>query len=327
MSKFLKRAGYAIGIVIIFLLAGLTYFNLTYPRVEKAPDITVKLTSARIERGNYLVNSVVGCFDCHSQRDWTKFAGPIKPGTEGEGGEKFDQAGAGVPGILYAPNITPAGIGNWTDGQLVRALTCGVDNKGRALYPIMPYVHLNKMSREDIYSMVAYLRTLKPIENKVPKGSLDFPMNLIVKTFPIHSYDPQSAPDTTNMAAYGEYLVNAADCADCHTQMSNGKYVKSMMFAGGVTFKMSGGVARSSNITPDSSTGIGKWNEDQFVAFFKAYASDSSADIPVTPAQYNTPMPMTSFAGMTVHDLAAIYTYLRTLKPVRNKVVIWTPNK
>lgn len=327
MRKFLRIAAYTVGVILLIVLGGLTYFNLAYPKVEKPPDIAVKLTPERIARGKYLVNSVVGCFDCHSERDWTKFAGPIKPGTQGEGGEKFDKAGAGVPGTLYAPNITPAGIGNWTDGQIVRALTCGVDNKGHALFPIMPYIHLNKMSREDIYSIVAYLRTIKPVKNEVPKGSLRFPMNLIVKTLPIHSYNPEPAPDTMDMVEYGKYLVNAADCADCHTEMSDGKYIKSMMLAGGVPFKMSGGIARSANITPDSATGIGKWSVKEFVSFFKTFASDSSVNIHVTPEQYNTPMPMTSFAGMTDHDLSAIYAYLRTVKPIGNRVVFWTPTK
>ncbi len=327
MRRFLKVAGYTVGALVIIALAALTYFNLSYPRVEKAPDITIKLTPARIERGKYLVKHVVACFDCHSERDWTKFAGPIKPGTDGKGGEIFDKKGAGVPGTLYAPNITPAGLRDWTDGQIVRALTCGVDKNGHAMFPIMPYDHLNKMSKEDIYSIVAYLRSIPAIQNDVPKGSLDFPMNLIVKMLPIHSYNPQPAPDTTDMVAYGKYLVNAADCADCHTEMSNGQYVKSMMFAGGMTFKMSGGITRSANITPDSATGIGKWTQKQFVSFFKAFASDSSADIHVSPADYNTPMPMVSFARMTGHDLDAIYAYLRTLKPIRNEVVNWTPGK
>ena len=327
MRRFFKTAGYAVGAVVIVALIALTYFNVTYPRVEKAPDITIKLTPARIERGSYLANSVVGCFDCHSERDWTKFSGPIKPGTEGMGGEKFDEKGAGVPGTLYAPNITPAGLKNWTDGQLERALTCGVDNKGRALFPIMPYMHLNTMSQEDIYSIVAYLRTIKPIDNKVPRGSLNFPANLIVKTMPIYSFNPPSAPDTTDVVGYGRYLLNAADCADCHTEMSNGEYVKGMMLAGGVPFQMSGGIARSANITPDSATGIGKWEVSRFISFFKAFASDSSANIRVSPSDYNTPMPMTSFAGMTDHDLAAIYAYLRTVKAVHNEVVNWTPEK
>ena len=107
--------------------------------------------------------------------------------------------------------------------------------------------------------------------------------------------------------------------------MANGQYVKGMEFAGGSPFAMSGGIARSANITPDSATGIGKWSAGEFITFFKAYASDSSADIPVTPEQFNTPMPMTTFAGMTDHDLGAIYAYLRTLKPVHNRVVRFTP--
>ncbi len=327
MRKFIKVTGYTVGAIVVVVLAALTYFNLTYPRVAAAPDIEVQVTPARLARGEYLVNNVVGCFDCHSERDWTKYSGPIIPGSEGKGGEKLDRQTAGVPGTLYAANITPAGIGNWTDGQLVRAITCGVNNKGHVIFPIMPYLHFNKLSQEDLYSIVAYIRSIKPIQNKVPDGKLDFPMNLIVKTIPPYSYRPVSQPDTTNLVAYGKYLTNAAACEDCHTEMDHGQYVKGMEFAGGFPFAMSGGIARSANITPDSATGIGKWTEENFVSYFKSFDSDSARNIPVTPKEFNTPMPITSFAGMSDHDLGAIYAYLRTLKPVQNEVVRFTPDK
>ncbi len=327
MRKFFKIAGYVVGAFVFLALAALAYFNMTYPRTAPPPDVKVEITPVRLARGEYLVRHVVGCFDCHSERDWTKYAGPVVQGTEGRGGEKFDQATAGVPGTVYAYDITPAGIGKWTDGELIRAITCGVDNKGHALFPMMPYLHFNKLSLEDVYSIVAYIRSIKPIENKIPKRSLDFPMNLIVKTIPLHSYTPTSGPDTTDTVAYGKYLTNAATCIDCHTQMVNGQYMKGMEFAGGFAFNMGNGIDRSANITPDSSTGIGKWTKEDFINFFKAFACDSGGKIPVTPSQFNTPMPMVSLAGMTDYDLGAIYAYLRTVKPVHNEVVRFTPAK
>jgi mono/diheme cytochrome c family protein len=327
MRKFFKVTGYTVGVILFLALAAITYFNLTYPKVEAAPDLKVEITPARLARGEYLVKHVVGCLDCHSERDWTKYAGPVIPGTEGKGGESLDKETAGVPGTVYAYDITPAGIGNWTDGELIRAITCGVDMKGKAIFPIMPYYHFNTLDTEDIYSIVAYIRSLKPIKNTIPARSLDFPLNLLVKTMPIESYHPSARPDTTNLVAYGEYLANAAACVDCHTEMVKGEPVAGMDYAGGFRFGMPGGIVKSANITPDSATGIGKWTSADFINYFKTYRTESGRNIPVSPKAFNTPMPLTSLAGMTDYDLGAIYAYLRTVKPVHNEVTRFTPDK
>src|SRR5689334_17806429 len=71
-----------------------------------------------LERGDYLVNHVAICLDCHSKRDETKYGLPIIPGTEGGGGNLFDPKTDQTPGILYSRNITPdveTGIGSWSD--------------------------------------------------------------------------------------------------------------------------------------------------------------------------------------------------------------------
>jgi hypothetical protein len=60
--------------------------------------------------------------DCHSTRDWSKFSGPLVEGTLGQGGERFDQT-VGMPGVVYSKNITPARIGDYTDGELFRLIT------------------------------------------------------------------------------------------------------------------------------------------------------------------------------------------------------------
>jgi hypothetical protein len=189
----------------------------------------------------------------------------------------------------------------------------------------MPYMGFNHLSKEDLYSIVAYIRSLKPIENKVPERHLNFPMNLIVKTIPLHTYNPAPQPDTSNTLMYGKYLVTIAGCGDCHTQKVKGEPVKGMEFAGGMSFNLPWGTVRSANITPDNETGIGKWSENQFISFFKAFDSDNAKNISVTSHEFNTIMPITFFAGMTKTDLGAIYTYLRTVKPVNNKVVKFTP--
>ncbi len=326
MKKFFKIAGYVAAAIIVLILIAIAYFDSTYPKVDPAPNIKVAVTPARIARGEYLANHVAGCLDCHSLRDWTKYAGPRLPGTLGKGGEVFNEQNAGVPGTVYSYNLTPYNIGNWTDGELIRAITCGVNKDGQALFPLMPYMNFNNLSQEDLYSIVAYVRSLKPIQNNIPKRHLDFPMNFIVRTIPPKSYTPQPQPDTSNILEYGKYLVTIASCGNCHTQMVKGEPVKGMEFAGGFIFQMPGGVVRSANITPDSATGIGMWTKDQFVQFFKSFDSDSMRNLPVQPKQFNTPMPILFYAGMTEHDLGAIYAYLRSVKPVHNAVVRFTPN-
>jgi hypothetical protein len=74
--------------------------------------------------------------DCHSTRDWNLLSGPIIPGTEGKGGDIFPEEG-GFTGNFYSSNITPAGIQDWTDGELYRLITTGVKKDGEPIFPIL----------------------------------------------------------------------------------------------------------------------------------------------------------------------------------------------
>ena len=133
-----------------------------------------EVLAQKIKKGSYLANHVANCMDCHSQRDFSQFSGPVIPGTEGMGGAIFDTT-LGVPGIVYARNITPdtaTGIGNWTDAEIFRAITQGISKTGDTLFPAMPYPHYNGMDKNDIYDIIAYIRSLKPINNIVPKRLL-----------------------------------------------------------------------------------------------------------------------------------------------------------
>jgi len=94
----------------------------------KAEDLKLEYTPERIERGRYLATAVSVCMDCHSTRDWSKFSGPLKEGTLGKGGDRFDHS-VGMPGVFYSKNITPAGIGRYTDGELFRTITTGVTKR------------------------------------------------------------------------------------------------------------------------------------------------------------------------------------------------------
>jgi mono/diheme cytochrome c family protein len=189
-------------LLVAGLIVGLlAYVKLGLPNVGEAPDITIEATPERIKRGEYLANAVCVCMDCHSQRDWTKFAGPPVEGTWGQGGEIFNQD-FGFPGSFVSKNITPFGIKNWTDGEVFRAITTGVNKDGKALFPIMPYMQYGQMDQEDLYSIIAYIRTLKPIEKANEESHPDFPMNFIINTIPTKQATT-TRPDKANKIAYG----------------------------------------------------------------------------------------------------------------------------
>lgn len=315
--KLLIRAVAAVLLGLLIAAGGaLAFFILSYPRVGPAPDILIAATPQRIERGRYLVNDVVACLYCHSTRNWDEFAAPIVAGTEGQGGERFGPE-LGFPTTFYAPNITPAALGEWTDGEILLVITSGVTRQRAALFTVMPYPSYNALSKDDAEAIVAYLRTLRPIRGAAPRPRLGFPLNLTVRTLP----QPWVAQPTPDAGAGGEYLLTIAACGRCHTPTDRGEPIAGMAYAGGTAFPLPhGGVVRSSNITPDPDTGIGSWDADFFVRRFRQAIPGDRRRVPVAAGEFNTVMPWTAYAGMTDVDLRAIYAYLRVLRPVRNSV-------
>jgi mono/diheme cytochrome c family protein len=320
MKKLLKIVMYLFLLLIVGIAGLLTYVKLALPDVEKAQDLKVELTPERISRGSYLANHVAACMDCHSTRDFSLFAGPPKKGTEGMGGDRFDET-MGFPGVYYAKNITPAGIAGYTDGELYRLITTGVNKKGEAIFPVMPYPYYGKMDPEDIKAIIAYLRTLPPIQSNVPESKSNFPMNFIINTIPQNA-DPQKTPPKSDKVAYGRHLANMSACIECHTQVEKGQIIKELMYSGGREFQFpDGSVLKSANITPDAETGIGKWTEEEFIKKFKSFGDSAYVSPKIAPGEFNTIMPWTMYAGMTQEDLSAIYAYLRTVPPMKNQVV------
>jgi mono/diheme cytochrome c family protein len=325
MSKILKITGVILTIVIIGILGLLCYVKFALPNVGKAPDMKVEMTEANIARGEYLANHIMNCMDCHSTRNWSEFSGTLTEGTLGKGGETFDQS-VGLPGSYHSANITPAGIKDWTDGEIFRAITTGVRKNGKPIFPIMPHPSFGKGDENDIKAVIAYVRSLPPIENKVPESTSDFPMNFIINTIPKKA-SLQTKPSEDDIVNYGKYLVTIAACADCHTPFEKGEYDMTKKFAGGRIFKLPFGTLTSANITPDIETGIGNWNKDAFIAKFKSFvdSNDKPLHTPVKQGEFNTIMPWTLFGGMKVSDLSAIYEYLRTLSPMQHKITKFVP--
>jgi mono/diheme cytochrome c family protein len=135
------------------------------------------------ERGKYLV-SIAGCNDCHTpgyflgKPDMARFLGGSEVG--------FEIPGLGV---FHGPNLTPdkeTGLGNWTDEQILTALQKGARPDGRMLAPIMPWHAFANLTVEDAKGIVAYLRSLPPVKNKVPGpfGPTETATSFVMKIVP-----------------------------------------------------------------------------------------------------------------------------------------------
>jgi mono/diheme cytochrome c family protein len=318
----IKKVLIRIGIALFASAAGLGgYVVLKQPETANARPGKVPVTPERIARGRYIYETVGHCADCHSPKNWKKYLFPIDPKLAGAGGH-FD-VGNAFPGKVYTPNLTPdleTGLGHWTDGEKIRAIREGVSRDGRALFPLMPFPEYKNMSDEDVEALVAYMNSLAPIRNFVPKTQLDLPVRLAIK------WTPQPVPggivpsvSPLDRLKYGQYLTKIGGCEGCHSVED-----ESRPFAGGHKFGNDEHWVRAANISPDMETGIGKWSEQRFVnrfAEFREYRQPGASFPDLTPANM-TVMHWIPYAGMTDEDLKAIYAYLRTVSPQVNPVEI-----
>lgn len=323
--KTIKKTLLVLLVLLILVVAGAAiYVRTMLPNVGEPRDLKVEITPEKVEHGKYLAWHVFQCIDCHSQRDYTLYAGPPKPGTEAAGGERFDQS-MGFPGVFYSRNITPSGIGDWTDGELFRLITTGVRKDGEPIFPVMPYHNYGKMANEDIEAVIAYLRTLEPKEGQFPESESDFPFNFLLRTMPAPAA-PMKKPNPSDEIAYGEYMFVAASCGECHTKFEKGKFVGPLCGGGREFGFPDGSVLRAPNITSDMS-GIGAWTEQMFIDKFKSYSPSSYTPPKVATGTMQTIMPWIMYADMEESDLAAIYKYLKTLPKVDNTVERFEPAK
>jgi mono/diheme cytochrome c family protein len=323
--RWLRVLGFVFLGVVLVLAGGLTALALMKPKQRPPVTEKVERTPARLERGRYLAETLVGCVHCHSGHRDDLYGWPVDPPTLGQGGLPFDRS-LGIPGRVCAQNITQdmeTGIGGWTDGEIMRAVREGVARDGHALFPMMPYESFHDMSDEDVRSLVVYLRTIKPVHKATPEVELDFPVNFLIKLTPRPVEGPIATPTLADGLAYGRYLTRLAGCADCHTPQEKGQPVASMEYAGGWSFPMPWGHVVSANITPDVETGIGRMTRDEFIGLFQSFAE---IDPPAAPPHRNTIMPWFPLSKLPPEDLGAIYDYLRTVKPIKNKIASAFPD-
>ena len=178
----------------VLVLFSAVFLLVQYQCSNNQPEKKEMTKEEMVQRGEYLVNTG-GCGDCHSPKVYGPM-GPMPDTTRILSGQPANEPIAKVPveylgpgkwaavtnghftawagpwGVSFARNLTPdeaTGIGNWTEDIFIKAMRTGKDlGVGRDILPPMPWFNLAKMTDDDLKSIFAYLKTLKPVHNQVP---------------------------------------------------------------------------------------------------------------------------------------------------------------
>jgi mono/diheme cytochrome c family protein len=254
-----------------------------------------------VERGRYLVDTVMTCHNCHTPM------GPNGPRFDKalSGGLRFDEP----PFDVTASNITPdqeTGIGRWSDADIKKAIQHGVRPNGVRLAEVMPSGFYQILTPRDLDGIVAYLRSIPAVSNKVRDPV--YKMQLPHQVFPGAERAMPEA-DMADKVKRGFYLVTIAHCLECHTPFGppgTGVDFQSSLGKGGREFHGPWGVSVSRNITSSKTKGIGDWSDaDVKRAITQGVRMDGS--------RLKPPMGYPYYAKMTDGDVDAMVAYLRTL--------------
>ncbi len=300
-------------LLIGFLLVALKRFR-------REPELGVRLrplastsfepTTARLDRGAYLVQAVARCPYCHSEQDWSLPGAPAKTDKVMAGKVWTEE---GYP-WLVAANLTPdlkTGAGSWTNDMLARAIREGIGHDDRVLLPTMPYQSFQFMSDEDLASVIVYLRNMRPVYNPLPKTKIPIQVSPLILGAPAPITRPVPPPDVSTPILRGAYLIKLSACGACHTAQDQATPIKELAFAGGFVFQTPLGIVASANITPHPS-GISDYDEASFLRVIRTGR--------VGARSLNAAMPWAYFRNMTDDDLRAIFAYVKTLKSIKHSV-------
>jgi mono/diheme cytochrome c family protein len=290
MGRFGKIAGYGVGAIAALLLVGYGTAHIVSDRrlTEKfdmvLTTVVVPEDEAAVEWGRHLVNAVTGCQDCH---------GPDLSGTV-----MSDDAAA----VLVAPNLTPGkgGVGaELTDADWVRAIRHGVRSDGSSLL-VMPSYAYARLSDRDLGAMVAFLKTLPPVDHELPAFRLRplgralvaagaFNDEFVARKIAAEARYEEVEPGLS--LEYGEYLATISGCVSCHRA------------------DLKGGPAGPPDAPPASDispAALASWDQTDF---FRAMREGRRPD----GSEISEFMPWPVMKQMKDEELSAIWLYLQSV--------------
>lgn len=294
MKKFLKWTGIVLGTLVLLILLGswilASKFNSKFEKVYSVTPapISIPSDSASIERGRQFA---VGCTGCH--------------GSDLGGKVFFDDPNIGV---LPSSNLTRA-VGSetegYTDEDFVRALRHGLNKKGHPLM-VMPSESTGQMSDGDLGCVIAYLKSLPPIDRKFDKRHFTYMSQVMAgaglfgNLFPydIIEHDKVknlTAPAIGNSPEYGEYMIRVHGCKTCHNpNLGGGKSPDPVS-------PPVPDISRSGN--------AGKWTKEEFISFFK---TGKTPDGRLPNPQF---MPWEGLGALPEVEIESVYNYIQSLPP------------
>lgn len=251
-----------------------------------------------------MVFIAAGCASCHTAPETAAGDDPLLPG-----GRRF----ASAFGIFIAPNISSdpaAGIGGWSDADLITAIMRGTGRDGAHLFPALPYDAYGKAAPQDVLDLVVYLRRLPPDATPSRPHEVGFPFNIRravgLWKLMFRSDDWTLQGDLTDQQARGRYLAEAlAHCGECHTPRNILGGLRRDQWLSGAPNPS--GEGRIPNITP----GALQWSEGQIAAYLK---SGFTPDFDTAGGEMAEVIRNT--ARLTDADRAAIASYLKVVPAV-----------
>ncbi len=255
-----------------------------------------------VRRGEYLARAA-DCRACHTAKGGTPYAGGL--------------AFVLPVGTIYSAHITPdakTGIGTWSDAAFLGAIHEGIDDKGRALYPAMPFATYTGMTDADALAIKAYLFSLKPVRSAVPPNAPIFPFNqrwLVGVWSFFFNPDRRFEPNIARSPQWnrGAYLAESlGHCGECHTP-------RNLAFALDNRSKFAGEIQsgwRAYNITGDRDSGIGAWSAAELARYLSLGHAEGrgTASGPMGEAVDN------GLKYLTPGDVGALVAYLRTVPAI-----------
>jgi mono/diheme cytochrome c family protein len=251
-----------------------------------------------VSRGRYL--TIAGnCGGCHMSPSRQPFAGgsPLR-----------------TPfGVVLSANITSAVMRNWSEDQFYRALHEGVGGKGGHLYPAFPYTYYTRVTRADSDALLAYLKTVPPVYNKLDRNQLPFPFKirgLMVFWNGLFLKKGEFQPDPQQSQEWnrGAYLVEGlGHCGACHTPKNVlGADRRSARFQSGVLDNW-----LAPDLTSNARIGLGRWTTEEVVEYLK---TGRNARTSASGAMGEV---IASTSQMTDADVRAMAVYLKSLPASR----------
>lgn len=281
-----------IALVAIYAISGWR-INRTYAIEPEPVSIPAADDRAAIARGEYLVKAITKCVDCHGA---------------GLEGDTFNDDL--LFGRLIASNLTAGegGVGrDYTDADWVRSIRHGVGPDGKPLL-FMPSVEYYPLSDADLSALIAYVKSVPPVDNPDLPGNrvgplgrflfLSGQLDLLPAEKIDHDAPRPDAPAAGRTVAYGRYLATTGGCIGCHGPT----------FSGGPIPGAPPEIPPARNLTPDAETGLGAWTIADFeIALRTGKRPDGT--------QLSEFMPWKATARMTDQDLEAVWLFLRSLPP------------